>query len=205
MPGGTTLVTQLARRIRDTANFAHTRTFLLETLNRCNRALNAALQAETATASIVSVPGRVLYAIPDTIVRVIGVRDAAGRELQEIDYEQLVENDPEWLHRVGPRPELFSRVGRDLLAIYPAQSGPAEALTAVYVVLTTDLLDNGADTPSVPDDNASILLDLAEVVAYLHGRIFTPQSAIQAPLQRVAATLGIEVEYGITKHSQKVP
>lgn len=211
MPAGTVLVTQLARRVRDTTNFAHARTFLLETLNRCNRALNAAIQAEIDTTLIVSVPGRVLYRIPDdfsgatNILRVIGVRDLAGRDLQNIDFDQLVENDPEWLHRTGARPELFARVGRDLLVVYPAQTAPAELLVAVYVQLPDDLLDDSGETPSVPFERASILLDLAEVVVYLRGRIFLPESAIQAPLSRVAAALGIEMPYGSTKHSQVVP
>src|SRR5262245_21353248 len=111
MPGGTALVNQLARRVRDTTNFAHARTFLLETLNRCNRALNAALQAEISTALVAVHPTKVLYRLPtDTnktdIIRVIDVFDLGGRMLQEVDFEQLVEEDPEWLHRTGAQPEV---------------------------------------------------------------------------------------------------
>src|SRR6185503_12513265 len=183
MPGGTALVDLLARRVRDLTNFAHSRTFLLETLNRCNRSLNAALQQEVATVGMTSVAGKALYRIPaefaaaTDIIRIIGLRDAAGRELQKVEFDQLVEEDPEWLHRVGPRPEVFATIGRDLLAVYPAQTTPAENLTAVYVKLPAALLDDSGSTPAVPDERVTLLLDLSEVVVYLRGRIFTPPSA----------------------------
>lgn len=212
MAAGTTLIDQLARRVRDTTNFAHARTFLLETLNRCNRALQAALQAETATTTLTVVPGRTLYRIPtdfgaSDIIRVIGVRDAAGRELQDIEFERLVEEDPDWLHRTDVRPEVFSRIGRDLLAVYPAVETPklGEALTAVYVQRPADFLDDSGLTPAIPDERAMILLDLAEVVVYLRGRIFTPPTAIGDPLKRLSAALGIEIAYGSGKHGQVVP
>lgn len=207
---GTALIDALARRVRDTTNFAHARTFLLETINRVRRSVVSATQCNINNTTLTPAEERVIYRVSELpvtdVIRVTGFDDADGRELLEVQWEHLVNSDSEWLHRVGPKPLMWARLGRDLLAVYPAvKAADLSALSVFYIQMPVDLADDAVDVTDVPDEYIPLILDLSEVLVLFRGRIFTPTSAIGEPLKRIAQALGIEVKYGADRQSDKVP
>jgi len=199
---GSALIDSLARRVRDTTNFAHDRPTLLDVLNRVSYVLNAATRVKLTSTSFTPAANRTLYqtdAVASGILRIVGVREAGGRDLLEIPWESLVLNDPAWLHTTGPRHEMFAYIGRDLFVLYPAvKSADIAALTVIHAKTPTALADD-AVAWELPDDLEPVLLDLSEVLIYLRGRIFSPQEMIAAPLKRAADALGVEVPYAIKR------
>ena len=197
---GAQLIDALARRVRDTTNFAHSRVFLLDILNRCSYSVNASTRSKVTSVSLTPDPGKTLYAT--TAIKVIGVRDINGRDLMETPWQSLVLNDPSWLHRIGPQHEMFAQIGRDLLVIYPAvKAADIRALTLRVVTTPTALADD-AVAWALPDELVPLLLDLAEVIVLFRGRVFFPSSAMDAPLQRVAEAIGVEVPYRVKRHAE---
>lgn len=202
---GATLITSLARRVRDTSNFAHPRATLLDILNRCSYSLNAATRSKIRSVTMTPTAGRVLYPtteVASDVIYIIGVQDTGGRDLMEVPWPVLVLNDPDWIHTVGTRHQMFSRIGRDILVLYPAvKDADVLDLTIKYVQVPTALADDGVAWV-LPDELEPVLLDLAEPIVYLRGRIFTPGSAIADPVGRASEALGVEVPHGMKRHAE---
>lgn len=186
---GNNLIDELSRRLRDTNNLGYPRATVLDILNRSQRSINARLSLVHATATLTTTNSP-LYSIPaiaTDIVRVSAIRHD-GRELTKIPWEQLAAQGRGWPRQFGPKPEEFGHIGRDLLFVVPLVAVPVD-LTVVYVRQTPDM-DDGVVTPlAVPDEHASLVLDLSEAVLLYRGREFR---AMQQALSRVAPALGIE-------------
>jgi len=169
---GDDLITELSRKIRDTTNVGHTRVLVLDVLNRAQRAINARLGLVHTTATF-STTNSPLYDIPtiaSDIVRIVAVRDA-NRELDQVDWRDLVHQDYKWLRRRGPEALLFSTIGREVLVIVPAPQ-IATTLTAVYVQQTANMDDGAVTVLAIPDAFKPVLLDVSESVLLFKAREF---------------------------------
>lgn len=206
MATGAALITELSVRLRDQAStvaddtdvsvLAHSRVILLDIINRVNYALNAFLRLKVGTATLALTSQTTMYSVAglaSDIIRVIGVR-ADERDLTEVPWDFLVHQDPSWFRRVGARPELFARIGRDILVIYPAMPflGPPPSVQIRYVQRPATIADSGSTVTFPTDDVKSILLDLAEVVALYRGRVFAPEDVIKSPLERFMKAIAVE-------------
>ena len=199
---GDDLIDSLARRVRDTTNTAYPRTFLLDILNRVTRCLNAGLRLKLASASFTPTAQRALYQTTEVaadIIRVVAVREG-GRDLQEVPSDHLTFQDNEWVRRQGPRPEVWSRIGRDLLVIAPCQVQSPPALTVHYISVPTANTDAATPIETPPDEYVPVLLDLSEALALLSSRVHNAPSAIRAPLERASNALGIEIKLQADVH-----
>lgn len=199
---GDDLIDSLARRIRDNSNTAFSRVFLLDLLNRVSRCLCAALRLKIRSVSFAPTAQRVLYqtsAFASDVIRVVAVREG-GRDLQEVPPDHLTFQDNEWVRRQGPRPEVWARIGRDIVAIAPCQMQSPPTLTIDYVAIPTAITDAATPIECPQDEYVSVLLDLSEALALLSGRVHNMPSAIRAPLERASNALGIEIKLAAESH-----
>lgn len=188
---GQTLVNDLSRRLRDTANLGYSRATVLEMLNRSQRSINAHLGLVTneATFTPVNTPLISIPTIATDIVRIVEIRDDQNRVLTKVPWTHIVYQSDRWLRAIGaPQPEVFATIGRDLLVVIPVARIPGP-LTAHYVRQTPDMADSNASFMVLPDEHKAIIMDLAEAMLCFRGRVI---GAMQQALGRLTNALGIE-------------
>lgn len=187
---GTTLITEVARRLRDTTNTAYPRATILNAINRVQDAMNVRLGLVHASTTFVT-SNTALYstsAIATDYAYPVQMYDQNQRELNLLAFERLTQQDEEWLRSFGNRPEFYAPIGRELLAVSPIPYVPM-TLTLRYVKHPTALADAGAPLWDLPDEHKPLLLDLVEALMLLRARDF---HAIQEAIKRAAPKLGIE-------------
>ena len=197
-----TLITEVGNRLRDPNNFAHPRATVVDVLSRVQRCLNIGLRLKLATASFAPTAKRCLYQnteIASDIGQIIAIRDSA-RDLMPVPFVDFGNNSPEWLRTDGPQPEVYSLIGRDLVVIAPFQKTAPPTLDVVYAIQTVALVDNVADFAVIPDDYLPLLMDFTEAILLMRGRVFTPESALPALLQRIQKDLGVDAKEQSTRH-----
>lgn len=183
---GAQFIDDVARRLRDTTNTGYSRTQVLRFLNAGQDLINmrlALLQDEFT----LTTESRALYQLTTAVPRILTVREADGRELANVPWDRLIAQDTDWIRRFAPRAELWSQIGRDLLAITPIPER-GTSLTVVHVKFPAPLADNS--TPwELPDEHKALLTDLAEAILLFRSREF---NALQEALNRAAPKLGME-------------
>jgi hypothetical protein len=84
-----------------------------------------------------------------------------------------------WPREVGEQHQVWSRIGRDLLVVWPSRRVSA-SLTVISCRLPA-VLQNEADAMELPDDAMPMVVDLAEVLTLLRLRVFGPaQTTMEA-------------------------
>jgi hypothetical protein len=195
---GSALINELATRLRDPSNTGYPRATVLNIINRVQDAVNVRLGLVHATASFTTTPGVTLYqaaSIASNFAYVRQAFDDNNIELDVIPYKKLVEQDPRWIHRVGP-PQVVSQIGRTIIVVTPTPLRPT-SVTIKYVKHPTALADAGSPTWDLPDEHKPLVLDLAEAVLLFRGRQFR---AMQEALTRAAPKLGLEDAAQILRH-----
>lgn len=168
MTSSTAIISTLARRLRDPLNFAHPSAVLTRLIDQCQRILNISENLVLNTVSFPMQDTRVLYRyseIAPDIAKVLMVRDGK-RNLFDQPWRSIVHNDPKWYRRIGKRIELFSRIGNDMLLLYPCTM-PTSTVEILYS--TTKPTGPGTDI-GIPDEFVQILTDMVEMLALLRGR-----------------------------------
>jgi len=187
---GNTLITELARRLRDTTNVAYPRATVLNIINRVQDAMNVRLGLVYGQTTF-NTGNQALYstsAIASDYAYPVQMFDANQRELDMISFDRLTQQDEEWVRRFGNRPEVYAPIGRELLAVTPIPV-VAMTLTMRYVKHPTALADAGAPLWDLPDEHKPLLLDLSEALLSLRSRDYI---AIQEAVNRAAPKLGLE-------------
>lgn len=192
MADSSALITELSRRLRDPNNTRHARTLVRDVLTQCQRIVNLhTADVVTITTSFTPTAGRVLYRrteIASDVARVLAVRQE-DRELWEVPWRSLIHADAAWYRAVGPRHELFARIGTSLVAIYPARENPV-ALSVSYTSVPADLTDGLADV-TISDEWIPLLLDLGELVLTAKNREFVRMADV---MKRVQTAAGVNVD-----------
>lgn len=187
---GSTLISELSRRLRDTANNGYPRATILNVINRVQDCVNVRLGLVHNTATF-STGNQALYstsAIAADYAYPVQMFDANQREVDLITYDRLVQQDDEWMRNFGNRPVVFAPIGRELLALTPIPFVPM-TLTLKYVKHPTALADAGTPLCDWPDEHKPLILDLCEALLLLIPRDF---HGIQEAINRVAPKLGLE-------------
>ena len=198
------IITEVGNRLRDPSNFAHPRATVLDILSRVQRCLSIGLRLKITSASFAPTARRCLYEITEIasdIGRIVGVRDL-GRDLAEVPFAALGDNDTDWLRREGPQPEVFSTIGRDLVVLTPFQRASPPTLVVFYTMQTVALVDGAADFPVIPDDYVPLLMDITEAILLMRGRIFTPESALPELMSRIEKDLTAGASEQDTRHEK---
>jgi hypothetical protein len=189
---GSALIDELLRRLRDLAATpsAYPRADVLDIINRCQRSINSGLGLFTASASL-TITNASIYNVTSVgadVIRVVDIRDN-DRILKFVPWDQLIYEDPQWIRRRGSQPEIWSRIGRELLVITPI-SDPDGTVTCVYLKQTTNLADAAAPPIDIPDEFKPVLLDLAEAVLLFRAREWRHS---EAALARALPALGLDM------------
>lgn len=195
---GATLITALARRLRDTSNTAHPRDLLRRVLSHSQRAINLAQQLKKTTATFTPDAGRTLYEIGEVaanVGRIVRIR-AADRTLPEISWRQLVDNSRTWFRDIDTQHRTWSRIGGNLFVLTPALIVPS-ATEVVYVIVPADVVDDTTNV-DVPDEWLPLVMDMAEALMLLRARLY---HALDGPMSRIASTLSIKPPLSTTKES----
>jgi hypothetical protein len=166
---------QAATRARDPNFGATTQPQVINLLSYGQQVVNGALDEETGSASLVLQPRTVIYQISSFLpsaVRVQGVRDSSGRDLDPIGYENLQQIDLNWPFAIADAPRSFCQCGRDLLIVHPGIENNPTTVTVIYTLLTPALATT-ADTTVLQPEADSALLDLTETLLVLQHRDLT--------------------------------
>lgn len=194
------LVDQLLRRVRDPGAIGTSREYVRSFLTHAQRIVNLASPGAMQVAEMPTHKGRVIYdwpALPLTrnenrvesweVARIDAIRDAQGVDLVRVDWRSYARVDRHWIKKVRDRPRFWSRLGRDLLVIWPA---PAidDHVTLVYVQQTADLTSDDMPT-EVRDDRIPAILALGEVFILTHRRLYAAAQTATRRLDRELARL----------------
>lgn len=167
-----TMSVQAATRARDPNFGATTQPQVINLISYAQQVVNGSLDEETGSIPLVLQPRTTIYQLSSFIpaaVRVLGVRDASGRDLDSISYENLQQIDLNWVTSVSDHPNSFCQCGRDLLIVHPGIEHNPTTLTVIYTLLTPTLATT-ADTTVVQTETDSALLDLTEALLVLQHR-----------------------------------
>lgn len=184
---GTQLINDVARRLRDNSNTGYPRAMVLRSMNAVQSLINVRLGLLQGTTTLTT-ENRALYTVPVTTPRILTIRETTnGHEIANVPWDQLVTQDENWIRTYGERVQLWSQIGRDLLAIYPIPTDPT-SLTITYVTYPAAITD-AAVAWSLPDEYKPVLTDLTEAVMLFRSREF---NAMQEAITRAAPRLGLE-------------
>jgi hypothetical protein len=192
MAVSTTVINTVARRLRDTSNFAYPRAELIRFVDHAQRVINAHLKAVLLTVDIteaaVSGLGKFtsVYRI-NTLLALAGGQAASSIEavrhnektLERVGWRNIVHQDRNWFQESGKRWLLWATIGKDLLILYPhfLSNRTDSVLEVVYTpAVPSTILDNGTNDIVLPDDLIPVLQDFVEVLALLSGRRFSEAS-----------------------------
>jgi hypothetical protein len=138
-----TLISSISRRVRDANNTAHTSAFVRDILDRAQVTINARQEYVLTDTVLTATPGKVLYNVENDLGSSIKVTEVSidGRDLDEITWANLHRISPTYLTDKSGTPEAWARIGRSLVAIYPAPNVPIE-ITFTASKITTELNDD---------------------------------------------------------------
>ena len=170
------LSAQCSTRARDPNFGATTQPQVINLLSYAQQVVNGSLDEETGTAPLVLQPRTVIYPISaflPSAVRVQGVRDASGRDLDSITYDNLQQIDLNWPFAIADAPRSFCQCGRDLLIVHPGIETNPTTLTVIYTLLAPALTTID-DTTVVQNETDDAVLDLGELLLLLQHRDISP-------------------------------
>lgn len=188
-----TLIDSVSRRVRDANNTAHSRTFVLDLIDRLQVILNAK-QAYVFTDTVyTATKNKALYTVETDLGSTIEVHEVSsqGRELDEVNWRNLHRLSPTWLDDRSDTPLHWAKIGRDLVAIYPAPNWNVP-ITFTGSKITTPLT---AETIQVElrDEDSDLLREMTTALLLTRQR-----DGIEVGsqiLSRVADKMNLQMDY----------
>lgn len=172
------IVNQILQRVRDPEGVIASRDFVRARLSDSQRLLNARFGWVLDTNLLVTEPWRLFYPIVPLLPeaqRVWYVKQG-GRSLTYVPWSTMTHMERGWPRALGSRYEIWSRVGYDLIVVWPAIS-LSETLTISSSKITA-LLDSDDDDFDVRDDTIPMIADLATAFVTLKMRQLGPAAEI---------------------------
>jgi len=163
------LTVSLAERIRDPQYTAISETQWCTILSHAQSTWGALTGRIIDTDSFPTEALCPIYTVQDCIPDCIEIKVLRDGDnyLQFTPYDTLRAMDSGWLRTVGPKPEQWSLIGRDLLIVYPSCE-TITTLTAAYVAHPVAL--QPADAVVLSPHDLPGFLDLAEALGALRMR-----------------------------------
>lgn len=168
------VVDQILQRVRDPEGVIASRDFVRARISDAQRLLNARFGWVLDTASLVTEPWRLFYPVVPLLPegqRVWYVRQG-GRNLDYVPRETLSHYDRGWPRALGPRYEIWSRIGYDTIVVWPG-TVRSETLTVESSRITTPFANDDSDF-DVRDDVVPMIADLATSLVTLKMRQLGP-------------------------------
>lgn len=170
-----TILVETYRIVRDPSRTATTEAVALKMLSHAQRALNTYTRSVVSEVSLATTGGDALYATPTTLARVDLVRDG-NKDLVKFRLSQLWARDKNWLTTQGTSFIIWSRIGRQVLAVVPPKAG-ASSVTLVGPANLADVTAIGT-TLQVRDDQLETLAEMTEALFTLRLRLFPAFKAV---------------------------
>ena len=190
-PAGT-LITSISRRVRDENNTAHSRAFIRDLLDRLQVIFNAEQEAITATRVVTNTKNKALYSVESDLQGIIELQTVRLGELRldEITpWRNLYKLSPTWLTDTAPQPEGWAKIGRSLVAIYPAPQSDIELKfqgSAITIPLTSDSVPLQLEL-----EDEDIVRELVTALLLLRQRDL---DTIKPVIERTMEKLGIQTK-----------
>lgn len=168
------VVDQILLRLRDPEGVIASRNFVRTRISDAQRLLNARFGWVLDSTTLITEPYRLFYPIVPLLPeaqRVWYVRHG-GRNLGYVPWRTLTHMQRGWPRTLGARPEIWSRIGFDLLVVWPGVT-TAQTLTIDSSKITT-LLDSDGDDFEVRDDVVPMIVDMATALVTLKMRQLAP-------------------------------
>jgi hypothetical protein len=169
-----TAITELQNRLRlGTAEIAVTNANLMSIMNYVQRTLNYALKRDISTgtytaASTTTVISYTSASIAADCYGIISMYDSVSNEslYRCPNWNALQQADSSWRTQSATKSLVWSHIGRNQLAVYPASS---QTYNVVYLRETTTI-DSTGDTFTIPDADINLLYDVSELIWLTHLR-----------------------------------
>jgi len=185
-----TLIDSISRRVRDANNTAHSRTVVRDILDRVQVVVNARQEYILTDTIVTAVPGQTLYSVETDLGSSITVTEVkiAGRELDETTWANLHRVSLTYLTDMSNTPGFWAKVGRSLVAIYPAPSYPVD-ITFTASKITTPLNDDSIQLEFRAEDE-DIVRELTTAILLLRQRDLDSLPEI---IQRMQSKMNVQV------------
>jgi len=171
MQSAGTLSSQVAIRVRDKFFTATSQPNTISLLSYAQQVINGVLGDVIQSAPLIHQPRTTIYQISSFLpsaIKIVGIRDAGGRDLEPIAFQDLSALDFKWITSIADFPRGFATAGRDILCIWPGVK-TAQTLSVLYSQLTPALATT-ADSTIVPNEDDDAILDLTEVLLLVKNR-----------------------------------
>jgi hypothetical protein len=176
------IVDQILQRVRDPEGVIASRDFVRDRISDAQRLLNARFGWVLDTTTLTTEPWRLFYPIVPLLPeaqRVWYVRQG-GRNLAYVPWQTLTHMEVGWPRALGPRYEIWSRIGFDTIVVWPATTA-ATALAIESSKITLDLVADHSEF-EVRDDVVPMVADLATALVTLKMRQLAPAAEVMNTL-----------------------
>jgi hypothetical protein len=186
-----TILASVSRRARDASQTAHSASFILSLLDRVQGLVNVQQQSLQATIAYSNTQAKTLYSLTEDLPGLVVISNVrlGNQRLDEITpWQNLFKLSPTWLTDTASQPQGWSRLGQDLIAVWPA---PSTNITLNFqgVAATAPLNNSGQDLELAFEDE-DIIRELMVALLLLRQRDLDSVSAI---IQRMANKLQLQL------------
>lgn len=170
-------------RVRDPNGVITSRDFVRSRLADAQRLLNARFGWVLDTTTLTTEPERIFYPINALLPASAQVRFVRQneRDLVRVPWETFWYMRRGWPRTLGPRYEIYSVIGRDVLVVWPANR-ISTALTVRSAKLTDDFASDFSEF-EVHDEMVPMITDLATALTLLKVRDFAPMDEVMSSLK----------------------
>lgn len=194
------LVDLVLRRVRDPWGIATSRAFIRELLTHAQWMVNLASPSVLDVARMETHRTRVIYDLPTIgltrgdlpvpladVMRVDRIQRRDGVDLVRLDWMAYAREDAGWMRRTATDHAFWSRLGRDLLVLYPAREDD-DAVTLIYVKRTAPFSSDDI-VSELRDDRLPAMLALTESLILLHRRLYPAALSAMQTMDAILARL----------------
>lgn len=164
------IVTSIARRVRDETNTAHTSAFVRSLIDRVQVILNAHQEYLISEATLNLTQGQALYTLESDLPGLIEITDVklGDQSLAEIvPWRNLWKISNTWLTDRGT-PIGWAKIGRSLLAIHPTPDSPVTI--TVTGTKITQAITSDDDIVELRDEDIDIVKEIVVTLLLLKQR-----------------------------------
>lgn len=186
-----TLISKLRSHLRATGVVGITDAFAYQILDLSQKMFNARYKRVLTSKDITLDASTLLFDVRTKLTSPEGMTivsiSVSNRTLVKLnDWHELFAYDQSWLTRTATRHEVWSPIGADIFAVYPAKTTDTTA-TVIYAGQTTTI-DDATDAFDIPDEDEDTVYAIAEAILHIHLRNY-PEA--RKKIQELSELIGL--------------
>ena len=171
-----TLISKLRSHLRAIGVVGITDAFAYQIIDLTQKMFNARYKRVLTSKDITLDANTLLFAVRTKLTSPEGMTiisiEVSDRTLVKLnDWHELFAYDQSWFTRKATRHEVWTPIGADIFAVYPAKTTDTTA-TVIYAGQTTTIND-ATDAFDIPDEDEDTVYALAEAILHIHLRNYT--------------------------------